>query len=310
MDRSTSKRRSSSGSTRTNPQNNTSGNALYGSFSADAGPITTTLEIKSNRNFYPVAAGIDLTRAPEFNVVAYSFSPPAETPTILDTEFGYFNACVDGGRFRANANANEHLLIYGQGIYAYTKSEDVTSGCDAQGHTLAAGPAAKSQDRVWDGLGGVEWSFDDSMSHVFVSAGVRDDTKASGDWFYRERHLEYSIVKYLGNAYSLEVQGFHRLRKELSQNLEPYIEQWWHEGENYVALKIAPTWVFTQGFEYTTLSGQPTYYFNGSVLYKFTSSSNLRVFVGQQRGAFRCASGVCRYFPPFEGARAELTVRF
>ncbi len=289
---------------------NSAGNAVYGALSADTGPLSSTLEIKSNRNFYPVAAGIDLSHAAEFNSVTYSFSPPAETPTILDTEFGYFNVCVDGGRFRTNLNARDGLLVYGQGIYAYTKTEVVTSQCDAAGHTIASGPAADSQDRVWDGLTGVEWSFDDSLSHLFVSSGVREDTKASGAWFYHERHLEYSFVKYLGGAYSVEVQGFHRLRKEVQTNLEPYVEQWWHEGENYVALKVAPTWVFTQGFEYTTLSSQPTYYFNGSVFYKFTSSSNVRLFVGQQRGAFRCASGVCRYFAPFEGARAELTLRF
>ena len=46
------------------------------------------------------------------------------------------------------------------------------------------------------------------------------------------------------------------------------------------------------------------------MLYRFAAGSNLRLFVGQQRGAFRCASGVCRFFPPFEGARAELTLRF
>jgi hypothetical protein len=113
---------------------------------------------------------------------------------------------------------------------------------------------------------------------------------------------------------SVEIQGRHRLRKQESTNLEAvggtYAEQWWHEGENYVALKVAPKWVFTQGFEYTTLTGQPTYYLNGAVIYKFTSGSNVRLFVGQQRGAFRCTSGVCRYFPPFEGARAELTLRF
>jgi hypothetical protein len=34
------------------------------------------------------------------------------------------------------------------------------------------------------------------------------------------------------------------------------------------------------------------------------------VFVGQRRGAIRCVSGVCRQFPPFEGARLELVSRF
>jgi hypothetical protein len=162
------------------------------------------------------------------------------------------------------------------------------------------------QDTVWDGLAGFEWVSPDTLSHAFVSAGVRDDTKGSGDFTYRERHLEYSIVGYLGRAVALEAQGFHRMRKEEDQNSD----RWWNEGENYIALKVAPSWVLTQGFEYTTLTGQPTTYFNGALLYKFTSSSNVRLFVGQQRGAYRCASGVCRYFPPFEGARTEVTWRF
>jgi hypothetical protein len=290
---------------------NTDGNALYGSLSMDAGPVTSTLEIKSNRNYYPAAAGIDLTRAPEFNVVAYSFSPPAETPTILDTEFGYFNACVNGGRARADVRANEDVLLYGQGIFAHTQSEQTSGGCDSQGNTVASIAAAKAIDNVWDGLAGVEWTFDDHQSHVFASAGVRDDTMASGDFNYREGHVEYSISKFLGGAYSIELQGFHRLRREENFNFDAsYVAQWWHEGENYVAFKVAPRWVFSQGFEYTTLLGQPPYYFNGAVLYKPTSDSNVRLFVGQQRGAFRCASGICRYFPPFEGARAEVTVRF
>jgi hypothetical protein len=294
---------------------NHSGNALYASLSVDAGPVTNTLEVKSNRNFYPVAAGVDLTRAPEFNIVAYSFSPPAETATILDTEFGYFNACVNGGRLRSDVRADADLLLYGQGIFAYSQTEQVSGACDALGHTVAPVgiPGAKLEDAVWDGLAGVELYFDDKFSHAFVSLGVRDDTKASGDLNYRERHLEYSIVKYLGHAVSIEAQGFHRMRREESMNATAasnYVEEWWNEGENYFALKIAPSWVFSQGFEYTTLAGQPPYYFNGSVLYKFTSSSNVRLFVGQQRGAFRCAAGVCRYFPPFEGARAEVTWRF
>jgi hypothetical protein len=73
---------------------------------------------------------------------------------------------------------------------------------------------------------------------------------------------------------------------------------------------MAPKWVFTEGFEYTTLIGQPRTYANTAVLYKFTSSSNIRAFVGEQRAAFRCASGICRFFPAFEGARVELTLRF
>jgi hypothetical protein len=286
---------------------NTAGNALYAALSVDASSVTTTLEVKSNRNFYAVPASVDPNTALEFSVVAYSFLPPAETFNMIDAEgTGNFNSCVDGGRFRVDVGASKALTLYAQGIYAYSKAEESDGGCDAQGHTISTVPADKVQDRVWDGIAGVEWYSADKLSHAFAWAGARDDVKESGDWTYREQHLEYSIAKYLGGPWSLEIQGRHRHRREETLNAGG----WWWEGENYVALRMAPKWVFTQGFEYTTQIGQPVLYFNGAVLFKFTSSSNVRVFVGQQRGAFRCASGICRYFPAFEGARAELTWRF
>jgi len=291
------------------------GNAIYSALSLDAGPAALTFELKSNRNFYAVPAAINLSRASEFIADTYSFLPPAETFNQIDTEFGNFNACVDGGRLRGDYRVGKSLMLWAQGVYAYTKSEQ-NAECDAHGNTIGTPPAAAAsvQNRVWDGVGGFEWYFDAQSSHVYASVGARDDTKATGEFFYRELHAEYSIVKWITGPVSIEIQGRHRLRKEASTNLEPvgdtYVEQWWHEGENYVALKVAPKWVFTQGFEYTTLIGQPTYYVNGGAIYKFTSGSNVRLFVGQQRGAFRCTSGACRYFPPFEGAEGELTLRF
>ncbi len=289
------------------------GNAIYAALSLDAGPTTATFELKSNRNFYAVPAAINLTRASEFIVDTYSFLPPAETLNQLDTQFGNFNACVDAGRLRDDYRVGKNLMLWAQGVYANTRSEQ-NAGCDAHGNIVGTAAPASLQNRVWDGVGGFEWYFDDQSSHVYASAGARDDAKGTGDFFYRELHAEYSIAKVIRGPLSIEIQGRHRLRKEESTNLEAvggtYAEQWWHEGENYVALKVAPKWVFTQGFEYTTLTGQPTYYLNGAAIYKFTSGSNVRLFVGQQRGAFRCTSGVCRYFPPFEGARAELTLRF
>jgi hypothetical protein len=292
------------------------GNALYGALSFDVGKSSTTIEVKSNRNFYTVAASVG-AQAPELAIVAYSFLPPAESFNMLDAEgTGDFNACVEGGRVREDVNVNHDLLVYGQGVFAYSLTEQPNGLCDQFGHTkTSVGIAAATvQDVVWDGVGGFELAFDDHLSHVFASAGIRDDTTVSGLAQYREQHLEYSVAKYLGGPWSLEVQGRDRHRREQGFNINvsgPNAgEQWWTEGENYVALRMAPHWVFSQGFEYTTLVGNPRTYFNGSVLYKFTSGSNVRVFVGEQRGAFRCASGICRFFPAFEGARAELTLRF
>jgi hypothetical protein len=291
---------------------NLNGNALYASLTFDAGITNTTMELKSNRNFYTVAASVGQP-APEFAIVAYSFLPPAESFNMLDAEgTGDFNACVEGGRLREDVSATKDLLVYGQGVYAYSLTEQPSGACDQAGRTIAPVAANQVQDVVYDGVGGFEYTFDQKLSHVFGSAGARDDTREDGVFQYREQHLEYSIAKYLGGPWSLEIQGRHRHRKEQNFNLDPTtsLPGWWYEGENYVALRMAPKWVFTQGFEYTTMVGQPLLYFNGAVLYKFTSSSNVRVFVGEQRGAFRCASGICRFFPAFEGARAELTLRF
>lgn len=112
------------------------------------------------------------------------------------------------------------------------------------------------------------------------------------------------------------------MRYEKGDNVLSGVSKDWVEGENYTGINIAPKWVFTQGFEYstrdlppsTTFAGIKDYpawlYLNVGGIYKFTKDSNLRLFVGQQRGGLKCISGVCRIFPPFEGARMELTVRF
>jgi hypothetical protein len=292
---------------------NLNGNALYAALSFDVGKASTTLEVKSNRNFYTVAASVG-QRAPEFAIVAYSFLPPAESFNMLDAEgTGDFNACVEGGRLREDVNVGRDLLLYAQGVYAYSETEQPNGQCDQLGRTLPAPntPASSVEDVVWDGVAGFEYTFDERLSHAFASAGVRDDTRRDGVFQYREQHLEYSIAKYLGGPWSVEIQGRGRHREEQGFNLDEEANaQYWFEGENYVAVRMAPKWVFSQGFEYTTLRGQPRTYVNGSVIYKFTSSSNVRVFVGEQRGAFRCASGICRFFPAFEGARTELTLRF
>ena len=121
-----------------------------------------------------------------------------------------------------------------------------------------------------------------------------------------------SITKHVAGPYSVELAGRHRYRILERENIRGDSfegEPWW-QGEHQNALKIAPKWVLSQGIEYTTYVGLPTYYVNGSILYRFTSDSSLRVYVGQNRGGLRCLSGICRVFPAFSGARVELTVRF
>ncbi len=288
------------------------GNAIYATYSGAFGRVTNTLEFKSYRNFYPIAAAIDANRAPEFINVAYSSAPTAEVVT-QDSAFGFFNACVNGGRLRTDVRIRESLLIYGQAIHAQSKSE-LGATCDRMGR-IYVGPLARAADlvtNVWDGLVGVEWTFDKSRSHLFASAGGRSDVTEADKLFYREAHIQYAFAKQIRGAYSIELVGRHRLREEAGQNQRgpSQTSEPWREGEHYTSLKIAPKWVLSQGFEYTTRLGYPTYYVNGSALYRITDNSNIRAFVGEQRGGLRCVNGVCRMFPAFAGAKIEVTLRF
>jgi hypothetical protein len=286
---------------------NSNGNAVYGSLSLDAGALTNTLEVKSFRNFYPVVGAVDVTRAIEFGNVVYSIPPTTEVIT-QDSELGFFGACVNGGRLRSNVRLSKDLLVYGAGAYYHSQTETLTATCDSSGKTLPSqGTSVSAADTyVWDGLVGFEWFFDDHSSHFFASTGARDDTTGLGTEFYHELHAEYAFTKHITGPYSLEVTGRHRHRYEYNFNED----QTWNEGENYVALKVSPKYVFSQGFEYTSLTGYPVTYFNGSVRYNFRSDSSLVLFVGEQRGGLKCVSGVCRVFPAFEGTRLELTMRF
>ena len=286
------------------------GNAVYGSLVSTGGPLTNTLEVKSYRNFFPLAGAVNVTKASAFANIAYSL-PPAIEPIISDVMFGFFNACVTGGRDRLDYRITPTFLVWGAFGYYVTRSETPGGQCDRLGRSTSDDPAGTT-NYVSDASAGLEWRFDDDKSIAFANVAARHDIKETDQPYYREVSTQYSITKYISGPYSVELAGRHRYRILERENIRGNSfegEPWW-QGEHQNALKIAPKWVLSQGVEYTTYVGLPTYYVNGGILYRFTSESNLRVYVGQNRGGLRCVSGICRVFPAFSGARVELTIRF
>src|SRR5262249_4524083 len=111
-------------------------------------------------------------------------------------------------------------------------------------------------------------------------------------------------------------------------------------GENYIALQWSPHFSAIFGQEYVIKAAgvddacQPAVpgtarrpaqpgknvctFVNGGLQWRSHGKGGgagmpvdpVAVFVGQRRPALRCVSGVCRQFPPFEGAKLELTSRF
>ncbi len=291
-------------------ETNTDGNALYGSLVTTGGPISNTLEVKSYRNFFPLTGGVNTTRASAFSNIAYSIPPTAELVTN-DTQFGFYNACVTGGRDRFDYRFTPTFLGYASFGYFVSQSEIYGGSCDRFGRSRAQDKAATTS-HITDGTLGIEWRFDDDKSIVFANINARHDITETDVPFYREVAAQYSISKYIKGPYSIEFAGRHRYRVQEGENNRDgdYRGVPWWQGEHQTALKVAPKWIFSQGVEYTTFVGEPTYYINGGVLYRFTSDSSIRVYAGQNRGGLRCVSGVCRVFPAFSGARAELTLRF
>lgn len=288
---------------------NTDGNALYGSFVLTGGPVANTIEVKSYRNFWALGGSVNATQAAAFTNVAYSIPPTAE-PIITDT-YGNMNVCMNSARDRLDYRLTPTLLAYGAYAYSVTLSEQPGGACDKWGKSKGQA-AIDNTDFIHDGTLGVEARFDEDKSSLFANVNARHDMLDNGKPFYRELAVQYSLTKYIAGPYSFELSGRHRYRVQEGENIRggDFRGAPWWQGEHYNALKIAPKWVLTQGFEYTTLIGFPTYYFNGGVLYKFTSESNIRVYAGQNRGGLRCISGICRVFPSFDGARVELTLRF
>ena len=298
------------------------GSALYATYTGSIKNVTNTIEFKDYRNFYPASGSIDATQVSALGVIAYSAAPTIESLT-QDNMLGNFNVCVDGLRVRSDVRVNKEWLVYGQGIFTYTKGEQ-NAVCDRYGNVIGSGATAAVTNYVADGLAGIQWDFDKTRSHLYATAGVRQDTTGAGDTYLQQWEVTYNFSKSLSKNVALEFLGRHRVRKERTDNIGPAgTAEYWVEGENYTGLSIAPKWVITQGIEYSTLdlpsvpqkfAGIDNYpawlYLSFGGTYKFTRESNIRVFVGQQRGGLKCISGVCRVYPAFEGARAELTLRF
>lgn len=298
------------------------GKALYALLTLYQGPVTLNLEGKHYDRFYPLAASIS-RESTEFLPLQYS-APPTTEFIWSDTQFNTFNVCVTGGRARLDVKAHKSLLLYSSlgGYVSHSERADAVTcgqipGNDDQGNTTPPpGKNDKIRNTVWDPWAGFEWNASDNRSHIYGSIGTRFDNTPEPEVyagidepttsFYREfYHARYDIVAKIKGPISLQTAGFHRYRFKAEQKSTP-----WFEGENYLSLLFAPRLTAAFGYEYTTVFGSHKNFFNGQILYRFTTDKTLRVFVGQSRPALRCVSGVCRQFPAFEGAKVEAVFRF
>ena len=316
-----------------------SGYAVYASASINAGPVAVSLEGKHYRNFFPLSANIDTINksfgAPEFSLINYNQAPTVEA--FYTEPIGSPNVCVDGGRGRV-----DYRFDRGTSLYAWLGRS--TSWTEESGQNAICTISQNNRTNTWDTAVGIDLAPQQGQSHARAWIGARvTDLAVAVEYlglpdpttsFYREGYVRYDLVKELTERFSLQMQGFHRYRYEPQILLNA-----WAEGENYTALQWSPHFSAVFGYEYKAQTGcRPTYhdaqgehpganlchFFNGGLTYRSGGSdegtptqrvlgrifNTVSVFVGQRRGATRCVSGVCRQFPPFEGAKLEITSRF
>ncbi|MGK3999838.1 hypothetical protein [Sorangium sp. So ce1024] len=300
------------------PVGDLSGYAVYVAANGRSGPLAVSFEGKHYRRFFPLSANIDVSvlsnpgfNAPEFESVAYN-QPPTAEPVYVEP-IGAPNVCVTGGRGRVDYRFNRSAAVYAWlGRYTSFSERQANHECNTED---------TYRTDTWDTAAGTEIDFDKRRSHVRAWAGVRQSDEAdSGEVFYSEGYVRYDVVKHLTGAFSLQLQGNSR-RRYRPENFESS----WLEGDNYLALQWSPHVAAIFGYEYTSQPGcapgkgrELCHYFNGGLQWKAGSRGTtldqivdtVQLFVGQRRGGLRCVSGVCRSFPPFEGARLELVSRF
>ncbi len=168
---------------------------------------------------------------------------------------------------------------------------------------------------VFDVATGMEITSQKRKSRANLTFGARIDqanepiSAATGeltDLYYEETYARYDVLRWLGGPFSLQLQGWHRRRHQVIGGPE----EPWFEGQHLTGVDWSPHLSAAFGVEYSTNPAVPSTYFNGQVTYKITQSSSIGAFVGQRRGSLRCVGGVCRIYPPFEGARLDATIRF
>jgi hypothetical protein len=302
------------------------GHAIYAASNVRGGPVTVLLEGKHYRGFLPLAANIDGDPisnlgfgAPEFNVVAYN-QPPTAEPIYVEP-IGAPNVCVTGGRGRVDYRFTRSASIYAWlGHYvSFSEIDPANVTCDT---------APEKRTNTWDAAAGTELEFERGRSHARAWGGARHaeptirQSYISGDSdiFYSEGYLRYDFVKHLAGPFSLQLVGNIRRRYKPESSGRP-----WLEGENYTALQWSPHIAATFGYEYTSMAGCAPgqdegfcHYVNGALQWRSGSSDTVieqifdtvQISAGQRRGGLKCVSGVCRFFPPFEGARLEVVSRF
>lgn len=148
--------------------------------------------------------------------------------------------------------------------------------------------------------GGIEHR--DTLFSLHINGGIREGLHTP-DW--RIAHIDGDLSFHFLQRHSIEFRGIY----------------WWNSKSKHVfhiadlQLGYALSKILSVAFLYSyydedQTKGQNHHFAAGEIQFHLFGYGSLKVHYGSTRGGLRCISGVCRIFPPFEGFKTELALRF
>ena len=219
----------------------------------------------------------------------FSYNQP---PTLerIDQEVSN-NRDVTGARARLEYLLLDAVLVHANAMY---RVNDMGTGAEL--HQV-------------HGYTGLELAYDEGLSRIAVAAGARDETRGALD----------TTRKPLRAMLHADVDVLHNLGGTNALHLSAACQAWEFEGRRFdrgevlLSVERGGLGSLTFDFGYDTQNPSPSVrdiFYAGIGTWTFADGFELRATVGTQRGGIKCVAGVCREFPAFAGARAELVSHF
>lgn len=282
------------------------GYGLYVSASYTPKNVALTLEGRHYRRLFPLSGNVKLSRAGEFSSLSYNQVPTTEAEDN-DTEFERMNTCVSGARLRGVVTLDRGTRALGSFAHYLTWAES--------GANETCVISRQQLNRVYDASSGFALDSHDRRRHLELTLGGRIDSAgrelalpdgSRSRLFYTEAYLRHQLELGVSADLSVTLTGRHRRRAQAEGG--PGMP--WSEGEEVLGFEWREHSSVGFGAEYDTRPGVPHRYFNVELSHRPTPATRVALFVGQRRGALRCVGGICRLYPPFEGVRLDVALRF
>ena len=260
-----------------------SGRGLYLESELRLGKFSLLLELKDYKELNFEYSRPPLLESEELDLLADQFDEDRTDVSAVSARIDYFlpgSATLFYGKFLYLKDDPDQHILYG----SYHREIR---------HLFAGVEKKFGNGGYINGLAG--WREESDTSIAFMSS--------DGRTFHYQLNASWPVAR----SFSLEADWKHKIFDG------GYLD--YSELRSYLSLHKSPRWVATLLFERTddpaiVFFARKKNWWAGQFEVKFGNAHSLRLFVGSTKGSTKCAGGVCRVFPPFEGIRLEAVFRF